>query len=172
MENFKEAIQKFQSQEREKIREEFRGKLDTLQQKVKNLTEKNAKLERMWQKVGEAVNIFLTDYSESYNEKKSDSPNLRRSLRNKHLPPKEDLVNFQSIKDRIRNMKYDPQNFTHQLSSIGKKMAEYYRQSHNNEDPSKRDEKINDKHTLPVCVYAEEDWEYMDYLIKNSLNLE
>jgi hypothetical protein len=66
----------------------------------------------------------------------------------------------------------DPHEFTSQLPLIGKKMAQYYRKAHNNEDPSKRDEKINDKHTSPVCVYSEENWEYMDYLLKTSLELE
>ena len=190
MENFKVAIEKFQSQEREKIKQEFKDELDTLTQRVETLT---TKLERICHRhslytmgVSEAANI-LTDLADDFKrlevvhsdsllniveekEEKSDSPNLRRSLRNKR--PKEDLVNFHSIKDRIKYMKHDPQNFSKQLSIIGKKMAEYYRKSHNDEDPSKRDEKINDKHTLPVCVYAETDWEYMDYLIKTSLDLE
>ena len=182
MEDFKEAIQKFQSQEREKIKQEYKAELDTLTQRVETLT---TKLERICHRhslhtkcVSEAANI-LTDllHSDSLlniveeEEKKSDSPNLRRSLRNKH-PPTEDVVNFHSIKDRIKSMKHDPQNFTCQLSNIGKKLAEYYRKSHNDKDPSKRDEKINDKHTSPVCVYSKEDWEYMDYLIKTCLNLE
>ena len=187
MENFKEAIQKFQSQEREKIKQEYKEELDTLSQRVEILT---TKLERICHRhslytkcVSEAATI-LTDLADDFKrlegvhpdsnsveekEKKSDSPNLRRSLRNKHP---EDVVNFHSIKDRIKSMKHDPQNFTGQLSSIGKKMAEYYRKSHNDKDPSKRDEKINDKHTSPVCVYSKEDWEYMDYLIKTCLNLE
>ena len=191
MEDFKEAIQKFQSQEREKIKQEYKAELDTLTQRVETLT---TKLERICHRhslytmgVSEAANI-LTDLADDFKrlevvhsdslldiveekEKKSDSPTLRRSLRNKH-PPTEDVVNFHSIKDRIKSMKHDPQNFTGQLSSIGKKMAEYYRKSHNDKDPSKRDEKINDKHTSPVCVYSKEDWEYMDYLIKTCLNLE
>ena len=69
-------------------------------------------------------------------------------------------------------MNHDHQKFTKQLSTIGKKMADYYRKAHNGEDPSKRDEKINEKHTSPVCVYSENDWEYMDYLIKTSLELQ
>ena len=190
MENFKVAIEKFQSQEREKIKQEFKDELDTLTQRVETLT---TKLERICHRhslytkcVSEAANI-LTDLADDFKrlevvhsdsllniveeeEKKSDSPNLRRSLRNKH-PPTEDVVNFHSIKDRIKSMKHDPQNFTGQLSSIGKKMAEYYRKAHN-KDPSKRDEKINDKHTSPVCVYSEGNWEYMDYLLKTSLELE
>ena len=77
-----------------------------------------------------------------------------------------------SIKDRITHMNHDHQKFTKQLSTIGKKMADYYRKAHNGEDPSKRDEKINEKHTSPVCVYSENDWEYMDYLIKTSLEIQ
>ena len=77
-----------------------------------------------------------------------------------------------SIKDRITHMNHDHQKFTKQLSTIGKKMADYYRKVHNGEDPSKRDEKINEKHTSPVCVYSENDWEYMDYLIKTSLEIQ
>ena len=69
-------------------------------------------------------------------------------------------------------MKEDPQKFIPLLPLVGKKMAEYYRNSHNGDDPSKRDEKINDKHTSPVCVYSKEDWEYVDYFIKATLNLE
>jgi len=77
-----------------------------------------------------------------------------------------------SIKDRITHMNHDHQKFTKQLSTIGKKMADYYRKAHNGENPSKRDEKINEKHTSPVCVYSENDWEYMDYLIKTSLEIQ
>lgn len=173
MEDFKTAIQKFQSQERKKIKQEFKNELDTLTQKVEKLTKENAKLKRIHKKVSEASSDFcisLLNIVEA-KEKKTDSPNLRRSLRNKQLPQKEDLVNFQSIKDRIKYLNHDPQIFSNQLPIIGKKMADYYRTSYNKE-PSKRDEKINDKHTVPVCVYSKNDWEYMDYLIKTSLKLE
>ena len=67
MENFKVAIEKFQSQEREKIKQEFKDVLDTLTQKVENLTQENTKLKRMCHRqslhtkcVSEAANI-LTD---------------------------------------------------------------------------------------------------------------
>ena len=49
-------------------------------------------------------------------------------------------------------------------------MAAHYRETHAGENPAKRDEKINDKHTSPVCVYGEDDWEYLDYLITTDLN--
>ena len=63
------------------------------------------------------------------------------------------------------------------LPIIGKKMAAHYRETHNGENPAKRDEKIkdpggkNDGHcvTVSVCVYSEVDWEYMDYLITTEL---
>jgi len=88
------------------------------------------------------------------------------------LPLETKESELHSIKDRISHMNHDHQNFTKQLSTIGKKMADYYRKAHNGEDPSKRDEKINEKHTSPVCVYSENDWEYMDYLIKTSLEIQ
>ena len=117
MEEFKTAIQKFQTQERKKIKQEFKNELDTLTQKVEKLTKENAKLKRIHKKVSEASSDFcisLLNIVEA-KEKKTDSPNLRRSLRNKQLPQKEDLVNFQSIKDRIKYLNHDPQIFSNQL---------------------------------------------------------
>ena len=163
MEEFKDAIEKFQLQEREKIKQEFRDKLNTLTQKVEELTKENA---RIYQKVTEATKSYQASLL-SLLEEKTDSPDAKTQSSSE-----ENLENFHSIKDRIKYMNRDPENFSNQLSTIGKKMAEYYRKSHNDEEPSKRDEKINDKHTLPVCVYAKCDWEYMDYLIKTSINLE
>ena len=69
-----------------------------------------------------------------------------------------------SIKDRIHNrFNKDPQNYATLLPTIGKKMAAYYRKTYKGTNPAKRDEKINDTH--PVCVYGEDDWEYLDNLI-------
>ena len=50
-------------------------------------------------------------------------------------------------------------------------MAAYYRKTYKGKNPAKRDEKINDTHTHPVCVYGEDDWEYLDYLITTELKI-
>ena len=77
-----------------------------------------------------------------------------------------------SIKDRIHNrFNQEPQNYAPLLPTIGKKMAAYYRKTYKGKNPAKRDEKINDTHTHPVCVYGEDDWEYLDYLITTELKI-
>ena len=107
----------------------------------------------------------------SRQEAESDLEQSRFDDDDKGLETKEPKLH--SIKDRIKHMNHDPQNFTNQrLAVIGKKMADYYRKAHNDADPSKREEKINEKHTSLVCVYSENDWEYMDYLIKTSLDIQ
>ena len=173
MEEFKIAIQKFQAQEREKIKQEFKSELDILTQKVEKFTKEYAKLKSKLESIHTKVSATIISLKNmvEVEEKKTDSPNLRRSLRNQQLSQKEELENCQSIKHRIKYLNHDPQIFSNQLPNIGKEMADYYRTSYNKE-PSKRDEKINDKHTVPVCIYSKNDWEYMDYLIKTSLKLE
>ena len=172
------------TEEREKIKEEFRKEVDILKQKVAELTKENAR----YRKVYDNARIFSNSVLNiEEKEKRRELPRLDKEVKEcnpespktgtwvlrKRMPSrKADSLIYHSIKDRIRKMGEDPQHFIYQLSSLGKKMAEYYRNSHNGENPSKRDEKINDKHTSPVCVYAEEDWEYMDYLLKTSLDLE
>ena len=170
MEEFKIAIEKF--------RQETAKEIDTLTQAVAKLTEENVNLRKVYD---DAI-LFATSLLEVKNvvEAKGEKPNevstiatdedVRVFLTRERSTA--DTIILHSIKDRIKYMNHDPQNFSKQLSLIGKKMAEYYRTAHNGKDPSKRDEKINDKHNSPVCVYPEENWEYMDYLIKTSLNLE
>lgn len=81
-------------------------------------------------------------------------------------------VNLNSIKDRIKHMNHDPQQFDNKdLISIGKKMAEYFR-AYTGNDPQKKEEKINDKHNSFVCVYGEPDWEHLDYLITTTLKIQ
>lgn len=175
---FQNAIEKFQSQ----LEQDFKKELTGLKQKVTQLTTENNNLKRkldeadkyrvFYREISGALNTLLN--GEEKEEKplsppKPDSSNaVKWPLRNRQQAP----VILHSIKDRLRNMEKDPHEFTSQLPLIGKKMAQYYRKAHNNEDPSKRDEKINDKHTSPVCVYSEGNWEYMDYLLKTSLELE
>ena len=175
---FQNAIQKFQIQ----LEHELKEDMSDLKQKVTQLiTENNnlkQKLEEMdkyrdfYREISGALNTLLNveeKEEKTLSPSKPDSSNpVRWPLRNRQQPP----IILHSIKDRLRNMGKNPQEFTSHLPLIGKKMAEYYRKSHNNEDPSKRDEKINDKHTSPVCVYSKENWEYMDYLLKTSLELE
>ena len=179
MEEFKIAIDKF--------RQETAKEIDTLTQAVAKLTEENVNLRKVYD---DAI-LFATSLLEVKNvvEAKGEKPNEVSTIATDEdvstIATDEDVRVFltrerstadpiilHSIKDRIKYMNHDPQNFSKQLSLIGKKMAEYYRTAHNGKDPSKRDEKINDKHNSPVCVYPEENWEYMDYLIKTSLNLE
>jgi len=175
---FQNAIQKFQTQLEQDLKEELSG----LKQKVTQLTTENDTLKQkldetdkyrvFYREISEALNTLLNveeKEEKTLSPSKPDSSNpVRWPLRNRQQPP----IILHSIKDRLRNMEKDPHEFTSQLPLIGKKMAQYYRKAHNNEDPSKRDEKINDKHTSPVCVYSEENWEYMDYLLKTSLELE
>ena len=179
MEEFKIAIEKF--------RQETAKEIDTLTQAVAKLTEENVNLRKVYD---DAI-LFATSLLEVKNvvEAKGEKPNEVSTIATDEdvstIATDEDVRVFltrerstadpiilHSIKDRIKYMNHDPQNFSKQLSLIGKKMAQYYRKAHNNEDPSKRDEKINDKHTSPVCVYSEGNWEYMDYLLKTSLELE
>lgn len=196
---FQTAILKFQIQERETIQTEFkeevvalRQKLDSKNKQLKFLEQENVKLKNVYQHINNNLGgVMETTIETIVNHiSKLISTSLRDTNMQRHLvetakahlfagistetetDEKGSESKLYSIKDRIKYMKHDPKNFTKQLSSIGKKMAEYYRKSHNGEDPSKRDEKINDKHTSPVCVYSEEDWEYMDYLIKTSLEIQ
>jgi len=159
--DFQTALQKFQTQERETIQAEFgeevsllKEKLDSKNRRLKLLEQENDKLKKGYQLVSDIISKFPYISLTPGETLETKEPELH------------------SIKDRIKSLKHDPQNFTNQLSTIGKKMADYYRKAHNGEDPSKRDEKINEKHTSPVCVYSKNDWEYMDYLIKTSLEIQ
>ena len=153
------AIQKFQAQGRQIVQTEFQQEVADLKQK---LVSKNKRLEFL-----EQENTKLKKGYERLNEKLGD---LITDIISLLLETKESGLH--SIKDRIKYMNHDPQTFSKQLSTIGKKMADYYRKAHNGEEPSKRDEKINEKHTSPVCVYPKPDWEHMDYLIKTSLDIQ
>ncbi len=174
------------TEEREKIKEEFRKEVDILKQKVAELTKENARYRKVYDNARIFSNSVLNiEEKEQLKEiqrldkevkeckENPESPKTGTWVLRKRRPSlkEDDSITFHSIKDRIRKMGEDPQHFIYQLSSLGKKMAEYYRNAHNGENPSKRDEKINDKHNSPVCVYAEEDWEYLDYLLRTSLGL-
>ncbi len=161
------TIQKFQEQEREIIRAEFKKEVEDLKRELvsKNkrlefLEQDNKSLKNGYQKINEFFTETISEFVSTTDEKKSPL----------HFEEKE--KELQSVKDRIKHMNHNPHHFSKYLSAIGKKMADYYRKAHDGADPSKRDEKINEKHTSPVCVYSEEDWEYLDYLIKTSLNLQ
>jgi len=171
------AIQKFQEQGREIVQAEFKQEVDSLKQelvsknkRLESLEQENAKLKKGYQLLNEKLGVLVSDIiSKSISDTLSITETDEKGL---PLPLETKESELHSIKDRIKHMNHDHQNFTKQLSTIGKKMADYYRKAHNGEDPSKRDEKINEKHTSPVCVYSENDWEYMDYLIKTSLELQ
>jgi len=191
------AIQKFQEQGREIVEAKFKQEVDGLKQelvsknkRVEFLEQENTHLKKGYkhlnEKLGGLVDIISKSISATLSitdekglplpldsadgEAEADLEQSRLDDDDKGLETKEPKLH--SIKDRITHMNHDHQKFTKQLSTIGKKMADYYRKVHNGEDPSKRDEKINEKHTSPVCVYSENDWEYMDYLIKTSLELQ
>ena len=171
------AIQKFQEQGREIVQAEFKQEVDSLKQelvsknkRLESLEQENTKLKKGYQLLNEKLGVLVSDIiSKSISDTLSITETDEKGL---PLPLETKESELHSIKDRIKHMNHDHQNFTKQLSTIGKKMADYYRKAHNGEDPSKRDEKINEKHTSPVCVYSENDWEYMDYLIKTSLELQ
>ena len=171
------AIQKFQEQGREIVQAEFKQEVDSLKQelvsknkRLESLEQENAKLKKGYQLLNEKLGVLVSDIiSKSISVTLSITETDEKGL---PLPLETKESELHSIKDRIKHMNHDHQNFTKQLSTIGKKMADYYRKAHNGEDPSKRDEKINEKHTSPVCVYSKNDWEYMDYLIKTSLELQ
>lgn len=169
------AIQKFQEQGREIVEAEFKQELDVLKQelvsknkRLKFLEQENTKLKNGYHDLNNTLGVLVSDI---ISKSISDTFSLTDE-KGLPLPLETKESELHSIKDRISHMNHDHQNFTKQLSTIGKKMADYYRKAHNGEDPSKRDEKINEKHTSPVCVYSENDWEYMDYLIKTSLELQ
>ena len=169
------AIQKFQEQGREIVEAEFKQELDVLKQelvsknkRLKFLEQENTKLKNGYHDLNNTLGVLVSDI---ISKSISDTFSLTDE-KGLPLPLETKESELHSIKDRIKHMNHDHQNFTKQLSTIGKKMADYYRKAHNGEDPSKRDEKINEKHTSPVCVYSENDWEYMDYLIKTSLELQ
>jgi hypothetical protein len=169
------AIQKFQEQGREIVEAEFKQELDVLKQelvsknkRLKFLEQENTKLKNGYHDLNNTLGVLVSDI---ISKSIFDTLSLTDE-KGVPLPLETKESELHSIKDRIKHMNHDHQNFTKQLSTIGKKMADYYRKAHNGEDPSKRDEKINEKHTSPVCVYSENDWEYMDYLIKTSLELQ
>ena len=169
------AIQKFQEQGREIVEAEFKQEVDSLKQelvsknkRLKFLEQENTKLKKGYHDLNNTLGVLVSDI---ISKSISDTFSLTDE-KGLPLPLETKESELHSIKDRIKHMNHDHQNFTKQLSTIGKKMADYYRKAHNGEDPSKRDEKINEKHTSPVCVYSENDWEYMDYLIKTSLELQ
>lgn len=169
------AIQKFQAQGRQIVQTEFQQEVADLKQKLvsKNkrlefLEQENTKLKKGYERLNEKLGDLITDIiSQSTPAILSETDEKGAPLL---LETKESGLH--SIKDRIKYMNHDPQTFSKQLSTIGKKMADYYRKAHNGEEPSKRDEKINEKHTSPVCVYPKPDWEHMDYLIKTSLDIQ
>jgi len=161
------TIQKFQEQEREIIQAEFKKEVEELKRelvsknkRLKFLEQENKNLKNGYQKINEFFTETISKFVSTTDEKESPL----------HFEEKE--MELQSVKDRIKHMNHNPHHFSKYLPAIGKKMADYYRKAHDGADPSKRDEKINEKHTSPVCVYSEEDWEYLDYLIKTSLNLQ
>ena len=163
------TIQKFQEQERKIIQSEFKQEVDDLKQelvsknkRLKFLEQENKNLKNGYQKINEFFTETISKFISPTDEKGAPLP----------FEAKEMDLQLHSVKDRIRHMKHNPHHFSKYLSAIGKKMADYYRKAHDGADPSKRDEKINEKHTSPVCVYSEDDWEYLDYLIKISLNLQ
>lgn len=169
------AIQKFQEQGREIVEAEFKQELDVLKQelvsknkRLKFLEQENTKLKNGYHDLNNTLGVLVSDI---ISKSISDTFSLTDE-KGVPLPLETKESELHSIKDRIKHMNHDHQNFTKQLSTIGKKMADYYRKAHNGEDPSKRDEKINEKHTSPVCVYSKNDWEYMDYLIKTSLEIQ
>jgi len=154
------AIQKFQEQGREIVQAEFKQEVDSLKQelvsknkRLESLEQENAKLKKGYQLLNEKLGVLVSDIiSKSISDTLSITETDEKGL---PLPLETKESELHSIKDRIKHMNHDHQNFTKQLSTIGKKMADYYRKAHNGEDPSKRDEKINEKHTSPVCVYSE-----------------
>lgn len=169
------AIQKFQEQGREIVEAEFKQELDVLKQelvsknkRLKFLEQENTKLKNGYHDLNNTLGVLVSDI---ISKSISDTFSLTDE-KGLPLPLETKESELHSIKDRIKHMNHDHQNFTKQLSTIGKKMADYYRKAHNGEDPLKREEKINEKHTSPVCVYSENDWEYMDYLIKTSLEIQ
>lgn len=169
------AIQKFQEQGREIVEAEFKQELDSLKQelvsknkRLKFLEQENTQLKKGYETLNEKLGVLVSDI---ISKSISDTFSLTDE-KGVPLPLETKESELHSIKDRISHMNHDHQNFTKQLSTIGKKMADYYRKAHNGEDPLKREEKINEKHTSPVCVYSENDWEYMDYLIKTSLEIQ
>ena len=91
-----------------------------------------------------------------------------------------------SVKDRLQSilsrtgLTYshleDPK--TSSLSTVGKKMAAHFRKMNQGENPAKRPEKKKyfskwgcTPYTSAVNVYGVSDWEYLDSLITNELNL-
>ncbi len=164
--DLQKAIQEFQVQGRRIIQADSQRKIEDLNRelidkntRVKFLERENAKLKKGYERLNENLGDLIKDIISQTDEKEPALP----------LETKEPELH--SIKDRIKYMNQDPQTFSKRLSPIGKKMADYYRNAHNGEEPSKRDEKINEKHTSSVCVYPEPDWEHMDYLIKTALDI-
>lgn len=124
------------------------------------------------EKINEKHNSFVCVYS------KNDWAYIDELIRNQLFDDTDGKHNendapvLHSIKDRIHNrFNQEPQNYAALLPTIGKKMAAYYRKTYKGKNPAKRDEKINDTHTHPVCVYGEDDWEYLDYLITTELKI-
>jgi hypothetical protein len=179
---FQATIKKFQDKAVELARQESEEQIAHLKKKLKYQSDILNELKKAYDKIkfeleaeekgGEAALQFeSTNHEVTVCASVSDEKvNLNEPASCSHAVYLE-APDLHSIKDRVKHMGYNPENFSNtDLAHIGRQMSAYYRKTYNGRSPEKKEEKINDKHNSSVCAYAKVDWPYMDKLIKTNLD--